>query len=148
MKKLISIIFLSVLILQACGDDITRFRKDRVIPEPALVDILVDIHLMDAITNGSGFYRKYEGIDSVDIYSNIFQKHGVSKADFDTTVAIYSRQPDLYLQVYDKVMLKLNLRIDELTAENDSSAIQETKSQEEIEQEFRDQPLEKLKSKL
>jgi Domain of unknown function (DUF4296) len=139
MKKVITILFLFLLILQSCSDDPTRFKKGRVIPEPKFVNILIDIHLTDVVTNGYEFYQKFETTDSIDMYSNIFQKHGVSKAEFDTTVAIYSRQPELYLEVYDKVMLELNLRIDKIEKEIEESRIQELQSPKLTDQELNKQ---------
>lgn len=145
MKKAFTIVFLFAFLLQSCGDNPTKFKKDRVIPESTFVNILYDIHLMDAITNGSEFYRKFENIDSVDIYSNIFEKHGVSKEYFDTTVAIYSRQPQLYLEVYDKVLMKLNLQIDDLKKQEEelnALKLEELNNQES--EELNDQNSEKL----
>ncbi len=70
--------------------------------------------MMDAITNSPGYFRKYNQRDSLDLYSNIFEKHRISKADFDSTVAAYTRRPDLYKEIYDEVLLKLNMRLDKL----------------------------------
>jgi hypothetical protein len=69
---------------------------------------------VDAITNSPGYFRKYEAVDSVDLYSAIFEKYGVTKADFDSTVSNLSRQPEMYMEIYDEVILELNYRLDTL----------------------------------
>ena len=116
-KKMSRILFLLsfiFLIVSSCADDAMKFNKRDVIEREKFIDILSDIHLMDAITNGTGYFRKYEPSDSLDLYSSIFSKYGVTKAEFDTTVSNYSRRPDLFMKVYDEVILQFTIRVDEL----------------------------------
>lgn len=77
-----------------------------------LVDMLVDIHLIDGITNDRKFHRKYE-VDEIDLLTPILEKYEVSRAMFDTTLAEYSRYPELFDQVYNEVLIKLNVMLDE-----------------------------------
>lgn len=77
-----------------------------------LVDVLVDIHLADAVTNDRKFNRKYDA-DSIDILSPILEKHQVTREMFDTTLIVYSQYPELFDQVYNDVLIKLNVMLDE-----------------------------------
>jgi len=77
-----------------------------------LVDVLVDLHLADAVTNDRKFNRKYDA-DSIDILSPILEKHQVSREMFDTTLTVYSQYPELFDQVYNDVLIKLNVMLDE-----------------------------------
>ena len=77
-----------------------------------LVDVLVDIHLADAVTNDRKFNRKYDA-DSIDILSPILEKHQVTKEMFDTTLIVYSQYPELFDKVYNDVLIKLNVMLDE-----------------------------------
>ncbi len=104
----------TLLFLMSCSGQPAKIRHKYIIPRDKFVDILVDIHLMDAITNGPEFYRKFSAEDSVNVYSEIFKKFGVSRAQFDSTMVSYTRRPELYLKIYDDVILRLNFRIDEL----------------------------------
>jgi hypothetical protein len=83
------------------------------IPRDELVDLLVDLHLVDGITNDRKFYRNYEGVDSVDLLGPILEKYQVSKQMFDTTMYQYSRHPEIFDQVYNEVLTKLNIMLDE-----------------------------------
>lgn len=83
------------------------------IPEEVLVEVLVDIHLVDGISNDRKYYRMYEDVDSVDILGPILEKYNISRQEFDTTMYEYTRYPDLLDNVYDEVLLKLNLMLDE-----------------------------------
>lgn len=76
-----------------------------------LVDVLVDIHLADGVTNDRKFNRKYDA-DSIDVLSPILEKHQVSREMFDTTLVMYSRYPEIFDQVYNDVLIKLNLLLD------------------------------------
>jgi hypothetical protein len=77
-----------------------------------LVDVLVDLHLADGVTNDRKFNRKYDA-DSIDILSPILEKHQVSREMFDTTIIVYSQYPELFDQVYNDVLIKLNVMLDE-----------------------------------
>lgn len=95
------------------------------IPREVFVDVLVDIHLMDGITNDRKFYRRYENVDSIDYLGPIFEKHHVTLQMFDTTMFVYSRHPELLDQVYNDVLMKLNIMLDENDQEEDPSKPEE-----------------------
>ncbi len=82
------------------------------IEREVFVDILVDIHLADGVTNDRKFNRKFDA-DSIDVLSPILEKHQVTREMFDTTLVVYSQNPALFDQVYNDVLIKLNLMLDE-----------------------------------
>jgi len=79
-----------------------------------LVNMLVDIHLADGITNDRKFNRRFDA-DSIDVLSPILEKYHVSREKFDTTMYVYTRNPELLDQVYNDVLIKLNVMLDQLT---------------------------------
>ena len=81
-----------------------------------LVDILVDLHMADAITQDRKFSRKIDA-DSVDIVSPLLEKYQVSRQMYDTTMYMYSRRPRLLDEVYNDVLIKLNVMLDENSKE-------------------------------
>lgn len=82
------------------------------IPREVMVNVMVDLHLIDGITNDRKFHRRYEA-DSIDLVASIFNKYDITQAMFDTTMAEYSRYPELLDQVYNEVLIKLNVMLDE-----------------------------------
>jgi len=99
------LLLLVILIPEGC------IRKKQIsgkefIPREVFVDVLVDIHLMDGITNDRIFYRRYENVDSIDYLGPIFEKHQVTLQMFDTTMYAYSRHPELMDQVTALVRTK------------------------------------------
>lgn len=102
--------FISFLLFTACNKN-EQISGKAFIERDVLVDVLVDIHLIDGVTNDRKFHRKYDA-DSIDLLSPILEKHHVSRTMFDTTMATYSRHPDLFDQVYADVLIKLNVMMD------------------------------------
>ncbi len=117
MKRILALFFLFAAIL-SCKDDFTKMKTKDLIHRDKLIEILIGIHITDIITNSSNYYRKYEPGDSLDLYACVFEKYDVTQADFDSTVAMYIRQPDLYIKLYDEVLLKLNYTLDTLKNNN------------------------------
>ena len=65
-------ILLLILTLSACHKDKSITGKE-FIERDVLVEILVDIHLADGVTNDRVFHRKFE-VDSIDVLSPILEK--------------------------------------------------------------------------
>jgi hypothetical protein len=55
------------------------------------------------------------------ILGPILEKHGVSRQMFDTTLYEYSRNPELFDQVYNDVLMKLDILLDENDQEEELS---------------------------
>lgn len=110
--KRIAVIFKYVvvfaLILTSCR------RSDYIIPADKFVDVLVDLHLADAIALHND--PKYSGfvLDSTDLYGTLFSNHGVTREQFDSTVRYLGTHPDEFLDIYDKVIARLQILNDEL----------------------------------
>jgi Domain of unknown function (DUF4296) len=111
------LILLLVLTFTACQKK-KGITGDEFIEREVLVDVLVDIHLMDGVTQDRKFGRKYD-VDSLDIFTPILEKHQVTKQMFDTTMFVYSRNPELLDKVYNDVLIKLNVMLDENNKEEE-----------------------------
>ena len=113
------LILLLVLTFTACQKK-KSITGDEFIEREVLVDVLVDIHLMDGVTQDRKFGRKFD-VDSLDIFTPILEKHQVSRQMFDTTMFVYSRHPELLDQVYNDVLIKLNVMLDKKNKEEPAS---------------------------
>lgn len=111
--RFLSLLLILFLLLPAGCARKKHIRGKEYVDREVLVDILVDIHLVDGITNDRKFYRRYDQADSVDLLSPILEKYGATHAEFDSTIAEYSRHPLLLDQVYNDVLMKLNVMLDE-----------------------------------
>ena len=70
------LLIVSVLAFSGCIQKKTISGKE-FIPREVLVQVLVDIHLMDGITNDRKFLRRYEA-DSIDLLNPILDKYGIA----------------------------------------------------------------------
>ena len=106
MKKLLTIAFL--ISFFSCREDPTLIRQRDLIAKRKLVSILAEMHMMDALANNSDNHPFFPQGDSIKIYVNILKKYKVTSAEFDSTIAMYSRRPDLFVKIYNDVILRLN----------------------------------------
>ena len=118
-----TLLILVAVLLVGCGKT-EQIKGKEFIDREVLVDMLVDIHLVDGITNDRKFHRKYE-VDEIDLLTPILEKYQVSRSMLDTTLAEYSRYPDLFDQVYNEVLIKLNVMLDENDREEEASTPEE-----------------------
>ena len=101
-----------------------RITGKEFVKREVLVDVLVDIHLMDGVTQDRKFNRMYD-VDSIDVLSPILEKHQISRQMFDTTMYVYTRNPELLDAVYNDVLIKLNVLLDEINKEVDPASTPE-----------------------
>jgi len=112
-SRILLLLFSLMLIFVTGCSKKTEITGKEFIPREELVDLIVDLHMIDGITNDRKFYRKYEGVDSIDMFGPILEKYQVSREMFDTTMYEYSRYPEIFDQVYNDVLMKLNIMLDE-----------------------------------
>ncbi len=67
--------------------------------------ILTDMHTAEAAAEGE-FMTVKDSILKI-YYAQILKKHGVSQADFDSTLAVYSRQPVAFDSIYSSVLREI-----------------------------------------
>ena len=113
-------LIVAALLFSSCGKD-KEIKGNEFMERDVLVDVLVDIHLVDGVTNDRKFHRRYE-TDSIDLLSPILEKHNVSRAMYDTTMAEYLNSPVLLDKVYNDVLIKLNVMLDENDKEDQEVA--------------------------
>ncbi len=108
---------LVVFNLIACNNSGRKY----IISENTFVDVLVDIHLADA----TALYNRPEDtgfvLNTDSLHKSVFTSHGVTSAQFDSTISYYSKRPEDFLRVYNNVTNKLKL-ISEETQRNTASA--------------------------
>jgi hypothetical protein len=107
------LLLLMAILAMSCG----HRRYGEVIPSKKFVNVLVDIHLADgiAVENMSPVNRKAR-LDSASLYGSVFNKYGVTREIFDSTISFYSEHPDDFQKVYNKVTAKLKRLEDDLNA--------------------------------
>ena len=100
-KNILIKFFIATLIFFSCKKQEPHLPID----ENNLVSILVDIHRAEAAVDAENVFVK----DSLGkkYYTQIFDKHHVSKRDFDSTMSLLERDPDRLQKVYTPVVKEL-----------------------------------------
>ena len=110
MNRIIAISAIFLLLCAACD------RKPKcLIEEPQMVALLTDAYQLE------GFYAVERGMDSiitdpviVATYDSIFAKHGVTRQQFDESMAYYMRHADKYELIHKQVVEKLDEKLKEM----------------------------------
>lgn len=105
MKKLLWLILLIQAVVVGCDK-----RPDMVLSERAMTALLVDIHRSEAyLTAGSAVFAS----DSVKkiLRQSVLVKHGVTQAEFDSSLNWYGRNIDEYVKLYANVEKQLDKKL-------------------------------------
>ena len=99
MNKRTSIFILFAL--AACHSDSNNLP----IPKDKLLPVLIDIHMVEAVVDNDSQVMK----DSLTAlyYPQIFEKHGVTAKDFDSTVKYMNVRPKLMHDIYEDMMQEI-----------------------------------------
>lgn len=75
---------------------------DAPVSEEKLVTVLYDIHTAEALLEGESQNMR-DSMTKI-YYTQIYQKQGITQIDFDSTMAIYTRNPTHLDTVYNRVL--------------------------------------------
>ena len=101
----------AVLVLSGC------FRPKGVLSQSTMTDVLVDMHKTDAIlAENNTAYGQYS--KKAPYYNYIFKKHGITKAEFDSTLVWYTKNPQKFENMYDDVIKRLTALQKDVAAED------------------------------
>lgn len=80
-----------------------------VLPEDKMVDLMTDVYLMEGYYADETMYH----FDSMPIqiresYDELFQKYGITQAEFDSNLMYYFHRPETYTSIQQQVLDRLN----------------------------------------
>lgn len=96
---------LLVLTLSACKVE----RPDTVLSDGQMEDILYDYHIARAMGEEIPHNDSYKRVLYVDA---VFRKHGITEAQFDTSMVWFSRNPTVIAEIYERVNKRLKTQRD------------------------------------
>ena len=104
----ISLSLIILLTLLSCG------RTPRgVMSMNEMADLIVDLQLAEAYINSNSM--DFESDSSMQVIKqSIFKKHGITQADYDSSLVWYAHNMEDYNKAYDKAIGKLKARYDKL----------------------------------
>ena len=105
-NKAVSLFFFALLISTTACE---RGEKAP-ISEDKLVEVLYDIHTAEALLESESQVHKDSMVKIY--YPQIFEKQGITRLDFDSTMAVYSRNTVKLDTVYNRVLRMVAARKD------------------------------------
>jgi len=69
--------------------------------------LLVDLHKTDAMIQLAGLQHGHEEDKNI-YYALVLERHGVTQAQFDSSLVWYTAHPQLFDKIYPKVIAQLN----------------------------------------
>jgi hypothetical protein len=111
--------FILIIILFSCSGKKAKY----IIPEKKMVPLLVDMHIADAMGLDYTLRQNMLRLDSAALYGGIFEKHGVTKMQFDSTISYYTRHPDRLSKLYEKVISSLSKLESEIKKAEENEAL-------------------------
>lgn len=110
MKNLLLILLSAMLF--SCGEE----KKEEAVPVPdeivedeKMVDVLVDLHLIEASLSLNMLEDQRAARDTSEFYDP-YKKHNVPKKAFDESFQYYASKPEALNAIYEEVMNRINLK--------------------------------------
>ncbi len=101
---------LKLMLLACCG--LLFFavgcKKQETMPinEESMIDVMVDVHFAEAAISHVALEKK-DSIASL-YYEQIYGRHNITGADFDTTMSVLKRNPLMMWKLYQKVLARID----------------------------------------
>ena len=107
--------------LFSCTDPVKKERKtllpaDSIIPEPVMVQLLADMHMLEAGLTGKRTQGEKVSEYAAECYRELFRKYGVTETGFRENLKYYQWDTGEYRDLYDKVVAELKSRKSWITA--------------------------------
>jgi len=93
------------LLFASCSQN-EKVNKD-IINKDTLINVIVDMHLGDAILLEPTVISKQIVINKQEYYSAILKKHSIKQEDFQKSVDYYSQSPEKYEKLYETVVERI-----------------------------------------
>jgi hypothetical protein len=102
------LLFFFVLLLFSSGCTNKKPIPSDMLPEDTLVNIIVDMHLGDAILLQPNVQSLPYVINKQEYYFSILKKHSITKEIFEKNINFYANHPEEYDLIYEKVIEELS----------------------------------------
>lgn len=101
----IRVLFIPLILLLACGSK----QEKAVVSEEKMIEILVDVQLSETyfLNNDPTVRSKKINALPADYYKYIFEKHQITKAEFDESIQFYLDNLPTFKIIYDSVAVRL-----------------------------------------
>lgn len=104
MKRIHRVQWLSIFLLASCLTACQVKRPKVVLSDAKMENVLHDYHIAKAMGEEIPYNESYKRLLYIE---SVFKKHGITQADFDSSMVWFTRNPDVLTKVYEKVNVRL-----------------------------------------
>lgn len=97
-----------VLCLSSC-------RPHGILSSRKMRSVLVDLHKTDALLQVSGLHHGHNDAED-HYYAMVLEQHGITQAQFDSSLVWYTAHPQLFDKIYPKVLAQLTKEREDFVA--------------------------------
>lgn len=116
MKRILPIILLMILTFCACDD-----RPDNVLSAGKLEDVLYDYHLTQGLIDQLPYDQREA--KAQEYINAVFQKHGITEAQFDSSIVYYNRNTSDLNKIYSNLRERYDELNEDLSMRNGNSSM-------------------------
>ena len=107
-NRLVIVFFVVVTLLFSCNKKQKEIPAE-IIQKDSMVNIIVDLHLADAILLNPLTQSKISDISSNRLYKTVLDKYNITRERFNKSIDYYAETPAVLDSIYDKVIEQLSL---------------------------------------
>ncbi|MCG8697600.1 MAG: DUF4296 domain-containing protein [Bacteroidales bacterium] len=104
-------LIISLLLVLCCSCNKTKYSN--IIGEDEFTNILVDLHVLEAMALNNDLRQSELPIDSASVYAYLFNKYDINKTDFDSSLYYYAHHTERIVEIYENVYSQLAQMEDE-----------------------------------
>ena len=109
---------LAASIFISCNSEHVKIPSD-ILKQDKMAQVLADVQLVESTIIVRGDDEQLQS-DSLNFYSEIFEKHEVDQETFEKSMKYYSLHPELLEGIYDEVIITLSERLAQLEGTQES----------------------------
>lgn len=126
MKRINRIQCCSTLLLAFCLTACKVKRPETVLQDAKMENVLYDYHIAKAMAEEVPYNESYKRVLYIE---SVFKKHGVTQAEFDSSMVWFARNPEVLAKIYEKVNVRLKAERDGI---NHLIALRDNKPKESL----------------
>ena len=92
-----------VVILAVLAVSFVSCRPKGILSSRKMKDVMIDLHKMDGMIEAAHMEYGYDEAKAL-YYAQVLEKHGITQAQFDSSLVWYTANPALFDKIYPKVV--------------------------------------------
>ncbi|MDB9883373.1 DUF4296 domain-containing protein [Bacteroidia bacterium] len=96
-----------IAIVSSCSDTIEQM-PDGILDEAGMISVIIDIQILDAAQKSLPLSGDKQKAMQDTTYTIIYNKHGTTHAEFDSSMRVYSHYPEKMGAIMEEVAKRIN----------------------------------------